>query len=119
ELEVAFAQLGIVMQPKDCPVARAEAFLAADSIRALLKLWQFTEEEAFRYAAERLIETLLPELSDPEAGALAAAIRHYRDYTGSPRYDAHVLYEAEVSFPYWIEQLGVDTERFRMVRPGG
>ena len=95
----------------DDPVVRAEAFLAADAIGALLKLWQLREDDAFLYAAERLIETLLPELDDSEAGALAGAIRQYRNLTGCTRFDRAVLHAAEDGFPYWIETLAVDASR--------
>lgn len=115
----AWGKLGSSSPTLDSPVARAEAFLANDAVRALLKLWQFREDETFLLAAERLIEILLPELSDPEAGALAAAIRHYRYFTGSRRFDRAVLDEAESSFPYWIDTLSVDTTVFREGRPEG
>ncbi len=104
---------------EDSPLARAEAFLAADAIGALLKLWQLREDGTFLYAAERLIETLLPELADPEAGALAGVIRQYRNLTGCPRFDRAVLHAAEDGFPYWIETLGVDASLFRQKRPPG
>ncbi|MDP0496455.1 MAG: hypothetical protein Q7Q73_09635 [Verrucomicrobiota bacterium JB024] len=103
----------------DCPVARAEAFLAAGAVGALLTLWQLREDQSFLYAAERLIEILLPELADPEAGALAAAIRQYRNLTGCTRFDRAVLHAVEDGFPYWIETLAVDASLFRQKRPAG
>ena len=72
-------------------VDRAENFLASGATNALLTLWQQTGDRRFRRATERLLDALVTQVADPDAGAAADAIRRYRRATGDTRYDAAVL----------------------------
>ncbi|MEO0794062.1 MAG: hypothetical protein AAFX93_02815 [Verrucomicrobiota bacterium] len=113
-LPVGLDEKGAVLEPNLGPDARenlyrAEAFLAADAVQSLLKLWNVSGEDRFRQAAEKIIETLLPELIDPDAGGLAAAIRFYRRITKSDRFDAKVMEEFGYLLPYTIDFIDLDT----------
>lgn len=88
---------------------RAEALLAEDAVQALLKLWQISKEDRFRLAAERVLDAAMPELLDPDAGAVAAAIRFYRRMTKSKRYDTQVLKDVAFLIPMGIEVIDLDT----------
>lgn len=80
------------------PVDRAENFLASSGINAFLDLWQRTDNALFRQAAERLLDVLVTQLDDPDAGAAADALRRYRRMTGSTRYDGQLVAAAERAF---------------------
>jgi hypothetical protein len=71
-------------------VDRAENLLASGAIDVLLALWHRTAQARFRRAAERLMDVLVTQLVDPDAGVVADAVRVYRRCTGDPRYDAAV-----------------------------
>ncbi len=98
---------------------RAESFLASDAINALLYLWQATTVTAFRQAAERLLDLLAPTLADADAGAVADAIRHYRQYTGADRYDAAVRAAVATATPAALQHIGVDLAARPGERPAG
>lgn len=87
---------------------RAEALLAVDAVQSLLKLWQISKENRFRRAAEKVLDALIPELLDPDAGALAAAIRFYRRITKSNRYDAAVMDSFACLIPGGVEVIDLD-----------
>ncbi|MEM8549474.1 MAG: hypothetical protein AAGF10_01660 [Verrucomicrobiota bacterium] len=93
--------------PPENRLQQAAAFLRADAVNTFLKLWQYRGDESFRHAAEYLIDCLLPMLSAPGSWQTAATLRHYRNFTGSSRYDGVVLAEVENLFPYWIKTLSL------------
>jgi|GEM_PF-3310817 len=117
-LEAYNAFIGETTTLKD-DLERAENFLVHNGIQILLDLWQFTEDPAFRSAARKLLDILVLQLPDPDAGAVAAAIRTYRNLTGSSRYDDQVLQHVECSFPYCVESIAMETAVDRGVRPYG
>ncbi|GHC07225.1 hypothetical protein [Cerasicoccus arenae] len=89
-------------------VHRAEALLAEDAIQALLKIWNISRDDRFRDAAERILDTLMPELLDPDAGGLAGAIRFYRRMTRANRYDSQVLDSVSHLLPDAVEVIDLD-----------
>lgn len=91
-------------------VGAAEAVLAHGGVDVFLKLWQHTREGRFLAAAERVLDVLVGELVDVDAGALAAAIRIYRNFTGRTRYDDEVLQVAEYLCPYLVESQSLDLD---------
>lgn len=90
-------------------VDRAENFLGSDAINTFLHLWQETAERRFRQAAERLLAPLVTQLTDADAGAVADAVRAYRNRTGSTRYDAALLASVDALDPFAIRELTLDT----------
>jgi hypothetical protein len=105
--------------PAVTAVDRAESFLASDGVNTFLRLWQATGETRFRRAAERLLDTLVTALGDPDAGVVAAAVRDYRRWTGDPRYDAAVL-QAVADTPLRpVQRLSLDTDVRMDGRPAG
>ncbi len=101
------------------PIDRAESFLASDAINSLLYLWQATGTVIFRQAAERLLDTLLPTLCDPDAGAVADALRHYRRWTHDSRYDQAVCAAVASSGTDRAETLAFDLTQRMGHRPAG
>ena len=95
--------------PGDRPLMRAESFLASNGIGAFLELWRLTGEGTFREAAERLLDILTIELTDPDAGVVADAIRRYRQATGDTRYDVKVLDACRRLSPQDVGQIGMDS----------
>lgn len=100
-------------------VDRAENFLASGAIEALLQLWGKTAEERFRLAAEDLLDVLVTQLDDPDAGAAANAIRAHRRTTHDRRYDGRVLDAAERLDPFSFSELAIEPEVRRERRPSG
>ena len=92
----------------DTMVDRAENILCSDGVRLFLSLWQQTGVSHFRQAAERLLDVLTTQLSDPDAGAAADAVRHYRQFTGSDRYDPAILAAAADLTSGAIQSLGME-----------
>lgn len=107
------------LSPREETVARAEEFLAADAIESLLKCWKLANEDRFLRAAERLLDALAPELSDPEAAPLAAAIRFYRRIAKSDRYDEAVRAERQRLDLEGVEVLDLDLAPLYDARPPG
>ncbi|RME51501.1 MAG: hypothetical protein D6790_19885, partial [Caldilineae bacterium] len=100
-------------------VDRAENFLTSDGVNTFLRLWQETGHQPFRQAAERILDPLVTQLADPDAGAAAGAVRAYRQWTGDTRYDAAVLDAVADLDPFAVGSLGLDTD-FRLGhRPSG
>lgn len=103
----------------DAPVDRAENFLGSDAINTFLQLWKSTGDLRFRRAAERLLDLLVTQLHDPDAGAAADAVRAYRRRTGDSRYDAWLSAALDGLDPLAVRELGLDTD-FRLgYRPSG
>ncbi len=100
------------------PVDRAESFLASDAINTLLYVWRATEDRLFRQAAERLLDILLPTVTDPDAGAVADAVRHYRQWTGDNRY-AGALCALAPAVGERIQTLAFDPAQQVGYRPAG
>lgn len=74
----------------DAEVDRAENFLCSATAQTFMKLWKLTGRDHFRQAVEKLLDSLVKQIDDPDAGAAADAIRFYRAYTGDTRYDEAV-----------------------------
>ena len=104
------------LQPE---VDRAENFLASGAVNALLALWQATEEVRYRQAAERLLDVLAGQLSDPDAGAVADALRTYRRRTGDTRFDQKVLGAMQSLEPFSFRELSIEPTVQRQGRPSG
>ncbi len=98
---------------------RAENFLASDGINTFLRLWRQSGEARFRHAAERLLDLLITQIADPDAGVVAAAVRDYRRWTGDPRYDAAVLQVIAQDPPLPVQAISVDTDAVVDGRPAG
>jgi hypothetical protein len=107
----------------DDDLDRAENLLASNGIGAMLTLWRLTNEPAYRRAVERLLDLLVTQLSDPDAGPAADAIRAYRAATGAPRYDQTLLDTVaaarEARDPLTLRQIGIEPEVRRPERPHG
>ena len=97
-------------------VDRAENLLGSDAVNTFLHLWQERGELRFRQAAERLLEPLAAQLTDPDAGAAADAVRAYRRWTGDTRYDRAVLETVAGLDPFDITEVALDTEYKRPAR---
>ncbi len=103
----------------ESPVDRAENFLGSDAINTFLRLWKESGQMRFRQAAERLLDLLVTQLDDPDAGAAADAVRAYRRWTADSRYDAAVLKAVATLEPSAVRELTLDTD-FRLDhRPSG
>lgn len=100
-------------------VDRAENLLASNAIGVFLSLWQATGEDRFRRAAERLLDILVTQLADPDAGVLAAAIGQYRRATGSRAYDPAVVQAGAALDPFGWETLTLVPDDRLTKRPSG
>ena len=97
-------------------VDRAENLLGSDAINTFLRLWRETGELRFRRAAERVLDPLVTQLSDADAGAAADAVRAYRRWTGDARYDGAALEAVNRLDPFDIREITLDTELTRPAR---
>lgn len=93
------------------PLARARSLLSAGAIEVFLKLWQHLRNPLYKQAAETILDALSGELENTDSGDVAAAFRHYRNYTGDLRYDAFLLETIASLYPYRIEVLSLAAER--------
>ena len=100
-------------------VDRAENFLASDGVNTFLRLWHETNDSRFRRAAERLLDALITQIADPDAGVVAAAVRDYRRWTADPRYDAAILQVLEDVPVRPVTTLLLDTDAVVNGRPAG
>ncbi len=123
EAEAAYRDFAGMAGHLDDDVDRTENLLASNGIGAMLSLWQITKREDYVSAVERLLDVLSTQLSDPDAGPAADAIRSYRRLTGRRRYDEAVqdAWEQAVADvdPFGIEVLGIDPHVQRPSRPHG
>ena len=103
----------------DEPLERAENILASGGVNTFLTLHEYAGEAQFITAAERLMDVLVTQLDDPDAGATADAIRQYRRVTGKRRYDADVERVAQSLAPSQIKEIGADVNISRDSRPAG
>lgn len=96
------------------PIARAENFLASNTLDAFLALWTLTQDASLRAAAERLLDVVATDLESPQAGAAADALRRYRRLTGDSRYDAAaeeaLLKASERIDPFEIAEIAIDAQ---------
>ena len=97
-------------------VDRAENLLGSDAINTFLRLWRQTGELRFRRAAERLLDPLVTQLTDADAGAAADAVRAYRRWTADGRYDRATLEAVGGLDPFGITELRLDTAFKRPAR---
>ena len=103
----------------DTPVDRAENILAAGGINVFLDLWDRTGDARFLRASERLLDLLTPQLSDPDAGALADLLRTHRRLTGNSRYDDVVRSALASLAPFEIHTIGIQPDVMRLTRLTG
>jgi len=96
--------------------ARASSLLVSNVVELLLRLWRITGQNRFRHAAERLLDVLVLQLSDPDTGPAADAIRCYRRATGDGRYDARIAEAATKSRPFDFSELGIEPRPVRRRR---
>jgi len=98
---------------------RAENLLASGAVEAMLCLWQRTGEKRFLKAAGKLLDILMMELKDPDAGPAAATLRHFRRVTNDKLYDQQVA-EAVEQFTYSeIRELSIEQVVQRDSKPTG
>jgi hypothetical protein len=95
------------------PLERAENLLASDAIDALLAC----DDEVCRSAARRLVEVMIDQIADPDAGPLADAVRRYRGWTGDGSFDA-VIVDASSAFVR-PGTIGIEPQVLRDRRPAG
>lgn len=123
DAETAYRSFAGMAGHLDDDVDRAENLLASNGTGALLGLWELTQDNHFLVAEERLLDILVGQLSDPDAGAAADAIRAYRRITGHQRYDAAVLQAVNIAArevdPFNIETLSIEPDVQRTRRPHG
>ncbi len=100
-------------------VDRAENFLASGAVGALLKLWELTGEVRFRAASERLLDVIATQVTDPDAGTAADALRAYRRATDDDRYDGRVLKAVGQLSPFDFSELSIAQVPQRQERPSG
>jgi hypothetical protein len=111
---------GPVGEEIDPPRARAEAFLAADGVQVFLQVWRYVGKKEFLHTAERLLDVLVGELEDPDAGAAADAVRTYWRMTGRDRYNGVVLAAVQKLQGVEVHELSLAEAGPRLkVRPGG
>lgn len=107
----------------DDDLDRAENLLASNGIGAMLTLWERTGHPTYRQAVERLLQVLVTQLGDPDAGPAADAVRTYRHATGDAHYDAPLLHAVEIAIarrdPLTIRRMGIEPEVRRHERPHG
>jgi hypothetical protein len=98
----------------------AEALLCANAPLLFLKLWQLTDDEVFLKAAERLLDTLLPQLDGPQAGVLAYSLYQYTLTVPSERYRSALLaLAAPAGATRLAETLELELPRPPALRPAG
>lgn len=101
------------------PVERAENLLTSDAVNTFLRLGQESGDGKFRAAAEKLLDTLITQIGDPDAGVVAAAVRDYRRWTQSDRYDAALEAMAQQAAPRIVRTLTLDTDFRHDEKPSG
>jgi hypothetical protein len=100
-------------------VERAENLLASDAVGLLIGLWRATGDAPLRAAAEQLLDLLVTQIADPDAGAVAAAVRVYRRATGSERYDTAARSAIAELAPQTVRTITLDTAWRAETRPRG
>jgi hypothetical protein len=100
-------------------VGAVEALLASNGPGAFLRMWRHTPHPTFLRAAERLLDVLVTQLSDPDAGSAADAFRAYRNVTGLRRYDAAVLRAIDGLPVEGIQEIGIEPKVVRAAKPEG
>jgi hypothetical protein len=98
---------------------RAENILASGGLQLFLKLWEFDHDDVFLQSAQRLLTELATELTDPDAGPVADAIRFYRRLTGRHDFDQYILNVFEQLSPFDIQSISVDLPKVLNKRPTG
>ena len=100
-------------------VDRAENLLASGAIEAFLKLQRCTGNENFRLAAEKLLDVLVSQLADADAGAVSACLMHYRESIASDRYDKIVLDAFSKLDPFGIREIQLALDPHLLRKPSG
>ncbi len=77
---------------------RAENLIASAHPDALLSLWTHTGNDAFLYAAQKILDVAAQELASPIAWQVHGTIRRYRTIAHSQRYDDAVTEVAQEAF---------------------
>jgi len=103
----------------DSNLDTAEALLVSDGIGTVLKMWQRTGNDLFLTAAERLLDVIVTQIADPDAGVGSDAIRQYREATGNTRYDAAVLRAVQAFPPEGVDEIGIEPVVKRGRKPAG
>lgn len=68
-------------------LARAENLVASAVPEAMLRLWEKTNNAIYRDAAARITEVAAEEIANPIAWQAQAAVRRFRNRTGSEQFD--------------------------------
>jgi len=104
-------------------VDRAENLLASNGAGVFLELWRRTGAPVYLAALRRLLDVLVTQVGDPDAGAAADAIRSYRLTTGDTRYDTQLIgvHEANAARrdPFAVRELAIEPDIRRTQRPRG
>lgn len=119
EAEIVYRKFAGMAGHLDDDIDRAENLLASNGTGAFLTLWQLTGDSRFRRAPERLLDVLATQLTDPDAGAAADAIRAYRRVTGDTRYDAAILDAVAGLDPFAVREIGIEPVKRPGARPHG
>jgi hypothetical protein len=99
-------------------VDRAENLLASGAVDAFLALYRLTKEDAWAETVRRLLDVLVTQVADPDAGAAVNAIMQYRIECDDDRYD-DALAAAYQAAEWSPEVLGVQPVQREGARPAG
>ena len=103
----------------DEEIGRAENFLASGVLDSFLMLWEKTGDDRFRKSVERILDVLVTQMEDSDAGAASHIIRKYRRATGSPKYDAAIQEAVGKISPDAFGVIGLEPEVKRHKRDQG
>jgi len=117
ELQAHYQFVGMAGTLAD-DVDRAENLLASGAIDAFLSLHRLTGEERWLEASRRLLDVLVTQIGDPDAGAAVQALMQYREEEWDLRYD-DALKEAYDRLVWAPRTLGVEPMKREGPRPSG
>lgn len=83
----------VEMMPSDMNnvVDKTENIFASEGVDVLLYLYKYTKNDVYLKCAENLIDVLVSQICDVDAGSVCGVIRMYRNITGKNTYDKLVI----------------------------
>lgn len=96
--------------PLTVSINRAENLLASAAVNALLNMWRRRGNPVLRQAVEKILEIVVTQLDDPDAGVGVNVLRCYRKLTGDTRYDEAVRQAAAKLAPRSFSELSLEPE---------